>query len=102
MKTVKQNITWFWQNLEKVLIIIFFFTFTLNIRKVFLTSYSFLKGGFIEYTTVSFDWADALMLSIILIYTIKLLVSQYNALKNRYTKSENNNIELSSYTPSYV
>ena len=102
MKTVKQNITWFWQNLEKVLIIIFFFTFTLNIRKVFLTSYSFLKGGFIEYTTISFGWTDALMLSIILIYTIKLLISQYSELKNRYTKSENNNIELSSYTSSYV
>ena len=76
MKNSKQKIAWLWQNAEKILIVIFFLTFTLNIRKVFLTPYSFLNGGFNEYMTMSFSWADVLMLAIIVIYTTKLIVSQ--------------------------
>lgn len=76
MLNVKQKIAWLWQNAEKVLIVTFFLTFTLNIRKVFLTPYSFLNGGFNEYMTMSFSWADVLMIGIIVIYNIKLLISQ--------------------------
>jgi len=76
MKNLKQNIAWLWQSAEKVLIVTFFLTFTLNIRKVFLTPYSFLNGGFNEYMTISFSWADALMLAIIVIYTTKSIFRQ--------------------------
>ena len=67
------KISWLWQNAERILIIVFFATFTFNIRKVFLTPYSFLNGGFNEYTTISLSWADALMIAVILIYTIKYI-----------------------------
>jgi|GEM_PF-896749 len=77
MKNVKQKNAWLWQNAEKVLIVAFFLTFTLNIRKVFLTPYSFFNGGFNEYMTMNFSWADLLMLTTIFIYTIKSLVSQF-------------------------
>ena len=76
MKNTKENLYWLWQNAENVLIVTFFLTFTLNIRKVFLTPYSFLNGGFNEYMTMSFSWADVLMLAIIAIYTTKLILRQ--------------------------
>lgn len=76
MRNSKQRMAWLWQDAEKVLIVIFFLTFTLNIRKVFLTPFSFLNGGFNEYTTISVSWADLLMLAIIVIYTTKSIVSQ--------------------------
>ena len=76
MKNVKENMRWLWQNTEKVLIITFFLTFTFNIRKVFLTPYSFLNGGFNEYMTMSFSWADALMLTTIAVYTTKSILRQ--------------------------
>src|SRR5665648_405144 len=76
MKNTKENLSWIWQNTEKVLIVAFFLTFTLNIRKVFLTPYSFLNGGFNEYMTMSFSWADLLMLTTILIYTTKSILRQ--------------------------
>jgi O-antigen ligase len=76
MQTVKQKILWFWQNAERILIIVFFATFTFNIRKVFLTPYSYLNGGFNEYMTMSFSWADVLMIAVILIYATKWLFSQ--------------------------
>ncbi|MDP1845993.1 MAG: O-antigen ligase family protein [Candidatus Moranbacteria bacterium] len=68
--------SWLWQNTEKILIILFLATFTLNIRKVFLTPYSFLNGTFNEYLTMSFSWADALMIATIIIYTIKYIICQ--------------------------
>ena len=89
MQTLKQNITWLWQNAEKILIVIFFLTFTLNIRKVFLTPYSFLNGGFNEYTTMSFSWADLLMIGIIIIYNIKLLISQFRQAEAAHSLLEN-------------
>src|SRR5665648_1217238 len=76
MKNTKENLSWIWQNTEKVLIVAFFLTFTLNIRKVFLTPYSFLNGGFNEYMTMSFSWADLLMLATIVIYTTKSILRQ--------------------------
>src|SRR5665648_527637 len=76
MQNVKHKISWLWRNAEKVLIVAFFLTFTLNIRKVFLTPYSFLNGGFNEYMTMSFSWADLLMLATILIYTTKSILRQ--------------------------
>jgi O-antigen ligase len=69
--------SWFWQNAENWLIILFLATFTLNIRKVFLTSYSFMNGTFNEYMTPSFSWVDLLMLAVMVIYTIKAFVSQF-------------------------
>jgi O-antigen ligase len=77
MGSVKQKIAWLWQNVERILIVVFFLTFSLNIRKVFLTPYSFLNGGFNEYMTMSFSWADLLMIGTIIIYNIKLLISQF-------------------------
>ncbi|MFA6285000.1 MAG: O-antigen ligase family protein, partial [Parcubacteria group bacterium] len=77
MESVKQKIVWLWKNAEKILIVVFFLTFSFNIRQIFLTPYSFLNGGFNEYTTMSFSWADLLMLATIFIYTIKLFFGQY-------------------------
>jgi hypothetical protein len=76
MKSLKQKTAWLWRNAEKILIVIFFLTFSLNIRKVFLTPYSFLNGGFNEYMTMSIGWADLLMLAAIVIYTTKYILSQ--------------------------
>jgi putative inorganic carbon (HCO3(-)) transporter len=79
MKNVKQNLFWLWHNLEKILIIVFFLTFTINIRKVILTPCSSLKGSFSEYTTIFISWADVLMVSTIIIYVIKVLYRQLNS-----------------------
>jgi O-antigen ligase len=76
MQNTKKNMRWLWQNAERILIIVFFLTFSFNIRKVFLTPFSFLNGGFNEYMTMSFSWADLLMLAIIVIYTIKSVYCQ--------------------------
>lgn len=76
MANVKQKTAWLWQNAERILIVAFFLTFSLNIHKVFLTPYSFLNGGFSEYMTMSFSWADLLMLSTITIYTTKSILRQ--------------------------
>jgi len=76
MQFVKQKLVWLWQNAERILIVLFFLTFSLNIRKVILTPFSFLKGGFNEYMTPSFSWADLLMLAIIAIYTINIILRQ--------------------------
>ncbi|PIV83546.1 MAG: hypothetical protein COZ87_01835 [Candidatus Moranbacteria bacterium CG_4_8_14_3_um_filter_43_15] len=75
-RSLGNKISWLWQNAEKILIVVFLATFTLNIRKIFLTPYSYLNGEFNEYTTLSFSWADLLMLAVILIYTIKWLLGQ--------------------------
>jgi len=76
MANVKQKIAWLWRNAEKVLLVTFFLTFTFNIRKVFLTPYSFLNGGYNEYMTMSFSWADLLILATIVIYTTKSILRQ--------------------------
>ena len=76
MKNTKENMAWLWRNAEKVLIVAFFLTFTLNIRKVFLTPYSFLNEGFNEYMTMSFSWADLLILVVIVVYAIKSIFRQ--------------------------
>ncbi|MFH0930296.1 MAG: O-antigen ligase family protein [Candidatus Moraniibacteriota bacterium] len=89
MKNTKENIAWFWQNAERILIVTFFLTFTLNIRKVFLTPHSFLNGEFNEYMTMSFSWADLLMITTILIYTIKYISSQLSALPHSETIPSN-------------
>ncbi|MFA6193733.1 MAG: O-antigen ligase family protein [Parcubacteria group bacterium] len=89
MKNKKENLSWLWRNAEKVLIVTFFLTFTLNIRKVFLTPYSFLNGGFNEYMTMSFSWADALMIGTIIIYNIKLIISQFRQAKTTGALLEN-------------
>lgn len=76
MNTFLSKVRYIWQNAENLLIILFLATFTLNIRKVFLTPYSFLNGEFNEYMTLNFSWTDLLMLAVIIIYTIKTLFSQ--------------------------
>ena len=93
---------WLWQNAENLLIILFLATFTLNIRKVFLTPYSFLNRTFNEYMTMSFSWADALMIAVIFIYTIKIIMSQskhsssnLSETSNGKTIKENNNVFMS-------
>lgn len=88
MLSMKQKLAWLWQNGERILIILFLATFALNIRKVFLTPYSFLNGTFNEYMTPSFSWADMLMITVIIIYTIKWLNGQVNRPDN--AKNTNN------------
>jgi O-antigen ligase len=99
MKNTKKNLFWLWQNVENVLIVIFFLTFTLNIRKVFLTPYSFLNGGFNEYLTMSFSWADLLMVAIMLIYTIKYIFGQLSTRFSPKTSQCNTNSETSISSP---
>jgi O-antigen ligase len=77
MGNIRVNFQYFRQNAEKILIILFLAAFSFNIRKVFLTPYSFLDGTFNEYLTPSLGWADFLMLAVIIIYTIKWLYSQF-------------------------
>ena len=78
MNTFRLKYRHIWQNAENWLIILFLATFALNMRKIFLTPYSFLNGTFNEYTTLSFSWADLLMLAVIIIYTIRWLISQFS------------------------
>jgi len=100
MISVKQKITWLWQNAERLLIIVFLTSFTFNIRKVFLTPYSFLNGGFNEYTTFSLSWADTLIIAVIIIYTIKYTISQLNKVSNSNIAEYNNKNILSSISAS--
>jgi len=72
-----KHLKWLWNNTEAILFFIFFATFTFNIRKVFLTPYSYLNREFNEYLTISFSWADLLIILLMLIYTIKYIISQY-------------------------
>ena len=67
---------WLWNNAEKILIFVFFATFAFNLRKVFLSPYSYLNGEFNEYLTMSLSWSDILVLLLIIIYIIKYLFSQ--------------------------
>jgi O-antigen ligase len=76
MNTFRLKSRYIWQNAEKWLIILFLATFALNIHKVFLTPLSFLNGTFNEYMTPSYSWADLLMLTVIIIYTIKWFIGQ--------------------------
>lgn len=96
MHDVKQKIIWLWQNSEKILIVIFFLTFTFDVRKVFLTPYSFLKGEFNEYLTLSVSWADVLIIALIFNYTIKIIYSQFlerSVQKNiQYNNNDNKSI----------
>lgn len=89
MQNVKQKIAWSWQNAEKILVVVFLATFTLNIRKVFLTPYSFFNGGFNDYLTFSLNWADILMIAVILIYTMKWILSQLAQLASAKLSSSN-------------
>jgi O-antigen ligase len=83
---------WLWQNAEKILIIIFLLTFSFNIRKFFLTPYSFLNGTFNEYLTINLSWADGLMIAIIIIFTIKSVYTQVsNRLFPKYTLNNTKN-----------
>jgi O-antigen ligase len=80
---------WLWNNAEKILVLLFFTTFPFNLRKVFLTPYSFPKGEFNEYLTLSLNWSDVLILSLLFIYTIKRILSQISkpTKKNFYLKN---------------
>ncbi len=89
----RNNSTWLWQNAEKILIVVFLVTFTFNIRKVFLTPYSYLNGEFNEYLTISFGWADLLMISVILIYAIKWLLRQAEIGGTGEVKEDNSGIK---------
>jgi len=86
-----KNLIWFWENAEKLLVVLFLATFSLNIRKVFLTKHSFLNGEFNEYTTPSFSLADLLMLTTILIFATKWLFRQFIRRPEKNITIENNN-----------
>jgi hypothetical protein len=79
LNSFTKKISWLWKNAEKILIILFLATFTFNIRKVFLTPYSFLNGSFNEYLTMNISWADVLMIGVLIMYTIKTIVCQYKS-----------------------
>ncbi len=72
-----KHFSWLWNSAEKILIFLFLATFPFNLRKVFLTPYSYPKGEFNEYMTLSLNWSDILILSLIIIYIIKNTFSQY-------------------------
>lgn len=93
-----KNISWPWNNAEKILVFLFFATFPFNLRKVFLTPYSFPKGEFNEYMTLSLNWSDILILSLIIIYIIKRLISQLYKPNRESFYGNNNNTILSSIT----
>ncbi|HLM84019.1 MAG TPA: O-antigen ligase family protein [Candidatus Bathyarchaeia archaeon] len=93
---MKQKIAWSWQNAENMFLVLFFLTFTFNIRKVFLTPFSYLNGGFNEYTTIFFAWTDVLMISTILIYTTKYLLRQFRERSIEIFSSGNNTTDSSS------
>jgi len=76
VKQPRRYVGGLWQNAEKILIVLFFATFAFNVRKVFLTPFSYLAGGFNEYMTFSLGWADILMVGAVVIYTIKEIFSQ--------------------------
>lgn len=92
--TLKLN--WFWENAESILIVLFLASFSFNIRKVFLTPYSFLNGEFNEYLTINFSWADFLMITVILIYTTKWLIRQSLQPNSRISTTEYINGYMSS------
>lgn len=71
-----------WNNIEAILIFLFFATFSFNIRKIFLTKYSYLNGEFNEYMTMSFNWSDLLILLLLIIYIIKYVNRQSSNLLN--------------------
>src|SRR3989339_326290 len=84
-----------WNNAERILIFLFLATFPFNLRKVFLTPYSYPKGEFNEYMTLSLNWSDVLILSLIIIYIIKYLFSQYMQPKKDLLYKYNNYDDLS-------
>ena len=95
-QSLRNNLAWIWENGELILIIIFLATFGLNVRKVFLTPYSFLNGYFNEYLTSSFGWADLLMVTVIIIYTTKWLYCQFVQVHSSNITQENKKTILSS------
>lgn len=97
-QNLRNNLAWLWENGERILIILFLATFTLNVRKVFLTPLSFLNGYFNEYLTPSFSWADLVMLAVIIMYTIKWLYCQFVPAYNWNITPENKKTTLSSIT----
>ena len=96
-----KHLAWLWNNAEKILIFVFFATFPFNIRKVFLTPYSYLRGEFNEYMTLSLNWSDILILSLIIIYIIKYLFSQYIQPREKLLYKYNINDVLSIIKPPF-
>lgn len=94
MRTILvKHLDYLWNNTEKILIFVFFATFSFNIRKIFLTPLSYPKGDFNEYMTLSLNWSDILILSLIIIYIIKYIISQYiNPVKRDLYQYNNNGI----------
>jgi O-antigen ligase len=74
--TARRYLINFWNDAEYILISLFFLTFTFNIRKIFLTPFSYINSSFNEYGSFSFSWADLLMLSTIIFYAIKSILCQ--------------------------
>jgi len=67
---------------------VFFATFAFNIRKVFLTKYSFLNGTYNDFLTPSIRMSDIVILLFIIIYIIKYVFSQArNTLVLRFSYS---------------
>lgn len=89
---------WLWKNAEKILVFVFFATFSLNVRKVFPTFFSYPRGEFNEYMTPSLNWSDVLILTLIIIYIIKYIISQGIKLEKTVFYGNNNKGILSSIT----
>lgn len=66
-----------WSNAEEILIIFFFATFAFNIRKVFLTKYSFLNGTYNDFLSISLSLSDMVILLLFFVITIKYIYCQY-------------------------
>jgi len=89
-KGFTKNILLIWQNAEIILIILFFAIFSFNIRKVFLTPYSFLNGQFNEYLTPNLSLSDLLAFLAIFIIAIKHAYCQLYLRRLNYTLSGHN------------
>lgn len=92
-----KHIKFLWSNAEEILIILLFATFAFNIRKIFLTKYSFLSGTYNDYLTPSIRLSDIVIILTIIIFTIKYIISQYRSRKTSSLRIYNNKINLSRF-----
>lgn len=88
---------WLWHNAEEILIVLFFATFVFNIRKVFLTRYSFLNGTYNDFLTPSIRLSDIVIILFLFIYIIKYFISQVKGAGSKFYALKNVIQHLSRY-----
>lgn len=86
-----------WNNIEAIIIFFFFATFPFNIRKVIITPFSYINGQFNEFATITIHLSDLIVLSVIIIYIIKWLISQYLFQESHLSSQKHIIVTLSNY-----